>query len=485
VNAGTPLLLVADDSTLIQSVEATFRGLSEFHLERVAGLEPACDFLNTLQVALVIVHLGDKADGAGVVQFLDQTKAYARPVPTVVLSDRFHAEQAFDLLRRGLLEYLSKPFDLARLAYIAQNMAGKLRTISSGGLGTSSSVRSLGDDNPFLYLQNPVMGQLMAQVQQVALLRTTILLTGETGTGKTRLARLIHDLSPSRHEPLLVVNCGALSANLIESELFGHVRGAFTGADRDRVGKLSAVGGGTLFFDEIDALPVELQAKLLRVVEERVFEPVGSNMTQPVQARFIAASNRDLEQEVAAGRFRADLYHRLNVVSFTMPRLRELRDLIAPLAERLLRDLAERNGSCVRRMSAGTLEALRRYSWPGNVRELRNAIERAITLCPGDEIHISDLPPAVRAPRLLNAALAEKSHSSTGDPGPSKEEVEMATIRRALQRNKYNRLRTAADLGISRMTLYKKLHQYGMIAPAFEKASVLAANVGAAEDLKT
>jgi two-component system, NtrC family, response regulator HydG len=477
------LLVVGEDATFLQSIKSTFSGLSEFRLETSSGPEDALAYLQANPTALVILHLVEKAEGAKVLEFLQQAKTVPWPVPTVVLSERFHADQAFEMLRHGLLEYLSKPFDLSRLVYIAQNMAGKLKTLTIDQDCESGVIRALGDENPFLFLQNAVMGQLMAQVHRAAAHPATVLLTGETGTGKTRLARLIHELSPRRHESLLVVNCGSLSATLIESELFGHVRGSFTGADRDRVGKLTAVGAGTLFFDEIDALPIELQAKLLRVVDERCFEPVGSNVTEPVQARFIVASNRNLEQEVGAGRFRADLYHRLNVVSFCLPPLRESAELISPLAERFLRELASRNGSKVTKLSAATLETLRRYTWPGNVRELRNALERAVTLCPGTEIHIGDLPPAVRTPPVSTAmvgAVPVFSPSAVGSP--SKEEIELATIRRALQRNRYNRLRTAADLGISRMTLYKKLHQYGLITPSLDKSTSRPEPMGISEE---
>src|SRR5262249_49488166 len=197
--------------------------------------------------------------------------------------------------------------------------------------------------DPFLDAFPPEYRQLRDQLRRVVPQETTLLLTGETGTGKTRLARLIHEFPPRRDEPFLVVGCGALSATLIESELFGHLRGAFTGADRDRPGKLSAAGKGTLLLDEINSLPLALQAKLLRAVDERVFEPVGANKGQPLRARLVAASNADLEREAAAGRFREDLYYRLNVVSFYLPPLRERRAAIAPLVRKFLAEFATRN----------------------------------------------------------------------------------------------------------------------------------------------
>src|SRR5208283_1378113 len=196
--------------------------------------------------------------------------------------------------------------------------------------------------------------------------------------GKTRLARMIHELSLRRDGPFLVIDCGALSAGLIESEMFGHVRGAFTGAARDRVGKLAQVGRGTLLLDEIDALPVELQAKLLRVVEQRVFEPVGSNNPQALVARLIAASNRDLDQEVAANRFRADLYYRLNVVGLELPPLRSEPGRVPALVNQFIAELTERSGRKAHGITADAMHMLQEHEWPGNVRELHNVIERAI-----------------------------------------------------------------------------------------------------------
>lgn len=300
---------------------------------------------------------------------------------------------------------------------------------------------------------------LMAQVHRVAPQDTTLLLTGETGTGKTRLARYIHELSPRRAEPFLVINCGALAANLIESEMFGHVRGAFTGAVRDRSGKFADAGRGTLLLDEIDSLPPSLQAKLLRAVDDRLFEPVGSNEAMPLQARLIAASNRSLEREVEAGRFRADLYYRLNVVGFRLPLLRECPNVILQLARSFLAEIAARNSRPVHGMAADVLDALLRYHWPGNIRELRNIMERAIALCPGPEIQLGDLPEviatAARRPTGMNLA-------ATCSLGSAKKEIEAARITEALRKHRNNRLRAAAELGISRMTLYRKLRKYGL-----------------------
>ncbi len=464
------LLLVGCDDPLVQSIRGAFSGIADIRLKILGSLEDL-DTSHPAPIGLLIVQVEGSASVAQAESFLQNAKDSGRPIPTLVLSNQFHAEQAFDFLRLGALEYLSRPYDLARLVYIAQNVIGKQGVIK-GSDPKTELVQTAGEETPFIYLHNPIMGQLMTHVHKVAPLPATVLLSGETGTGKTRLARLIHDISPRAQDPFLVVNCGALSANLIESEMFGHIKGAYTGADRDRTGKFAAVGRGTLVLDEIDALPIELQAKLLRVVEERKFEPVGSNQTETVRARFIVASNRDLEQEVGAGRFRSDLYHRLNVVSFCLPPLRELPDLITPLADHFLNEIAPRIGSDVASMSTGVYAALHRYRWPGNIRELRNALERALSLCPGDQIQIGDLPHALRIPRLAyphNAAAEMASPFVANHLARSNQEIEIAQIHQALQRHNHNRLRAAAELGISRMTLYKKLHRYGMIAPTLNK----------------
>jgi DNA-binding NtrC family response regulator len=265
-----------------------------------------------------------------------------------------------------------------------------------------------------------------------------------------------------------VVDCGALSPGLVESEMFGHVKGAFTGADRDRPGKFAAAGAGTLLLDEVNSLAPALQAKLLRAVDARVFEPVGSNRPLPLRARLLAASNTPLDQEVLAGRFRADLYYRLNVVGLYLAPLRERRGAVAPLAGRFLAEFAARGGRAVQRLAAEALRALETYHWPGNVRELRNVIERAVALCPGAEVKLADLPQAVRAaagagPAPPAAAGGGGAGGGARTLGQSREEAEVLRITQALERHANNRLRAAAELGISRMALYKKLHEYGLM----------------------
>lgn len=315
------------------------------------------------------------------------------------------------------------------------------------------------------------LGELAEQLERVARQDTTVLLTGETGTGKTRVARLIHEMSPRCREPFFVIDCGALSYDLVESELFGHVRGAFTGADEDRVGKIAAAARGTVLLDEINAMPLSVQGKLLRVVDERTFEPVGSNLPQQVEARLLATSSTALESEMAAGRFRSDLFFRLNVVGLKLPPLRERRGAILSLALAFLAEFAaSMKRHSLPELDASARELLVAYDWPGNIRELRNVMERAVALSSGTQLRRDAFPENLRTPRArgrMGPALSGPI-DPLGMPADhltllkSKERAEKSRILEALQRNSNNRLRAAAELGISRMSLYKKLHKYGL-----------------------
>jgi DNA-binding NtrC family response regulator len=465
------VLMQTRDSTFHHAIEQAIAPIADLQLEVVAGDATLPDRLRVSDVVLLLAHIPEDIPIKPLCAILESLREEGRPIATVVLFDHHRAEDELELLRLGVADVLDRPLDLNRLAYAIDVLTVRARYAARQVVKRAPTVESIGATEPFLYVSSGAAEQWMERVKRVAPGDTTVLLTGETGTGKTRLARLIHELSTRDKQPFVTVHCGALSASLLESELFGHVKGAFTGAVRDRPGKFAEVGRGTLLLDDIDALPTDLQAKLLRVVEERVFEPVGSNRVLKMEARLIVASNRILEHEVAAGRLRTDLYYRLNVVGFHLTPLRERREVIAPLARHFLNQLAHRAGQAPHEITPNALRALQDYAWPGNIRELRNVIERSVALCAGTKIELADLPEVVlnavvnsaneieELPRLLPAV-------PVGSLAETREEAEAQRIAEALSRHKNNRKRVAAELGISRMTLYKKLHRYGLMGAA-------------------
>jgi two-component system, NtrC family, response regulator AtoC len=305
--------------------------------------------------------------------------------------------------------------------------------------------------------QSAVMHEVFDVVQQVAPTRATVLIQGESGTGKELIARAIHQLSPRARMPMVTVHCAALSATLLESELFGHEKGSFTGAHERRIGRFEQAEGGTLFLDEIGEIDAVLQVKLLRFLGERTFERVGSNKTLTADVRLVAATNKDLAVQVREGRFREDLFFRLRVVVITLPPLRERRDDVPLLAHAFIKELAAENGKKVADLTPDAMQALLAYSWPGNVRELRTALEHAVVLCRGERISLRDLPSTVRS---QTAELGPRSGAlPAGNPLEVKE-AEKQLIVRALKECEGNRTAAAKKLGISRRTLHRKLHTY-------------------------
>jgi two-component system response regulator AtoC len=304
--------------------------------------------------------------------------------------------------------------------------------------------------------ESPAMKEIFEIVQQVAPTRATILITGESGTGKELVAKAIHQLSPRAKQPFVTVHCAALAPTLLESELFGHEKGAFTGAHERRVGRFEQAQGGTLFLDEIGEIDATIQVKLLRFLGERTFERVGSNKTLSADVRLVTATNKNLEELVKAGKFREDLFFRLHVVDIHLPPLRERTGDIPLLAQNFLREFAKENGKPVNDFTADALEALMNHHWPGNVRELRTAIEHAVVLCRGERISVRDLPPSVRGGTVGRAGeshLLQKNDLTV-------KEAEKQLIMRALKETDGNRTVAAKKIGMSRRTFHRKLRTY-------------------------
>jgi DNA-binding NtrC family response regulator len=305
---------------------------------------------------------------------------------------------------------------------------------------------------------------LLPMVDRIALAGShdvTVLLTGETGTGKTYLARLVHESSPRRDNRFLVVPCGALAANLVESEFFGHTKGAFTGADRPKIGKFAAAGDGTLLLDEIDALGLEQQANLLRVIETGEYEPVGSNETQICTARIIVASNWNLDEAVERGKFRRDLYYRLNVMSFHLPPLRERVQDIGPLVRGMAARFNQKFHKDLFDIHPDAMAALEAFPWPGNIRQLENVVQQAVLVSSGSELLLQHLPQPVQ--EYASLSVGNEHPGGTDSLLHNRELAERTIIQRALVNCGYSRARAANSLGISRVTLYKKMKKYGLM----------------------
>jgi DNA-binding NtrC family response regulator len=462
------VLLVSDQGNLIERVRGLGETLGTIVVHVSGQLEEVGTIVNREEVHAVLIDLACARDDDTTRNVVDGLAAAQQSCPVVVLTDAYQDAQAISFLRAGAADYLSPSQDFAKLALLLEVLASR-----SHPKQTPAAWPAVTDAqrDPFYHVLVPEHPEMIEQARRVASQSVALLFTGETGTGKTRLARLVHDLSPRREQPFQVVECAALSVNLVESELFGEAPGRLACADGGRRGKLAAAAGGTLLLDEVGALPPPLQTKLLRVFDERAFEPIGSSQPLPFTARIMAATSVPLDQEVLAGRFRAELYYRLNVVGFFLLPLREQPDAIAPLCRKLLDDVAGPNGPCPTWVAPAAVRALQAYHWPGNIRELRNVLERAAALARGPAITLQDLPERIaRCPEAeppLNhlpqpdRPAANGIHARTLQQ--AKEELEIETIRSALRKHRNNRLRAALELGISRMGFYKKLHKYGLL----------------------
>jgi two-component system response regulator PilR (NtrC family) len=397
-------------------------------------------------------------DGSGL-DVLTAAKERSAATQVVVMTAHSTVEVAVDAMRRGAYDFIAKPFANSEISALL-NKALEKRTIVTENEQLRAKVRHL--EKREMFGQSSAAKTMGDIVRKAATTRTTVLITGESGTGKELVARALHDQSERAGKPFLVVNCGALPEPLMESELFGHEKGAFTGAQRSNVGLFRGADGGTLLLDEVGELPASLQVKLLRVLQERSVRPVGGSSEIPVDVRVLAATNRDVEAEVRAGTFRQDLYYRLNVIRIQVPPLRERREDIAMLAERFVSRFASELGKQVSALEADAIRALEVYSFPGNIRELENMMERAVALASSSAIGLGDLPPEVSGLSASPAPLLAQLPSEGCELDSVLGELERRLIVQALERTGGARKAAAKLLGVSFRSLRYRLDKHAI-----------------------
>ncbi|MBI5774943.1 MAG: sigma-54-dependent Fis family transcriptional regulator [Verrucomicrobia bacterium] len=448
-----PMVLIVDDEkTTRDGLRAALEERYDVYIAEDAATAMTLLEQEHFQVLLTDLRLPNE-DG---MKLIARAKSLPKPPVCILMTAYGSEEVAVEAMKRGADDYIAK----GRLQIDELEMriarALKSQTLEAENVSLRQQLDTKFGINNIIG-EAPVMKEIFEIVQQVAPARASVLILGESGTGKELIAKAIHQLSPRARAPLITVHCAALAPTLLESELFGHERGAFTGAHERRIGRFEQAQGGTLFLDEIGEIDASIQIKLLRFLGERTFERVGSNKTLTADVRLIAATNKNLAALVKAGTFRDDLFFRLRVVEIHLPPLRERRADIPLLAQAFLREFATENSKSVKDFLPEAMEALQRHNWPGNVRELRTAIEHAVVLCRGNSIALRDLPASVRHAGTPDAAeIGEGFGANT----PTVHEAEKALLVRALKECNGNRTLAAQKIGISRRTLHRKLHTY-------------------------
>jgi len=446
-----PVILIAEDEK--NTREGLTRALRrQYEVLQAENGQRALDLLSERDVDVVLSDIRMPGmDGMTLLR-----RALTRtPRPIVILLTAYGNEElAVEAMKAGASDYIPKPVNLDKIELAIHRLL-KARAMESENRHLREQLDAkYGLES--LIGQSPAMQEVFDTVRQVNTSRATVLIQGESGTGKELVAHAIHQLSPRAQQPFVAVHCAALSQNLLESELFGHEKGAFTGATERRRGRFEMADGGTLFLDEVSEIDPGIQVKILRVLEERQFERVGGQITLDVDVRLIAATNRNLEAMVKEGKFREDLFYRLYVVVITLPPLRVRQGDIVLLVQHFLKEFSRENGKPLDGITPEAMDILSAYPWPGNVRELRNVVERMVVLSRGDRLTARDIPPGIKEQAQgTRVILRPSGHLSLDD-------AERQLILQALQSHGGNRTKAAAQLGISRRTLHRKLNEYGL-----------------------
>ena len=453
----TARILIVDDEESTRELFAELLQRWGYEVDETADGHGALKIAAETHPDVIISDLVmPKLDGLALVRALREEQP---DTPVVIITGKGTIDAAVEAVREGVFDFVEKPLDPARLKVILQRALEKRQTEHE----MQVLRRRLGqvDAGVGLVGQSPAMRKAMDLVEKVAPSKASVVITGQSGTGKEMIARAIHQLSPRREKPFIAINCSAIPAGLMESEMFGHERGAFTGADQRRLGAWELADGGTLFLDEVGEIPIELQAKFLRVLEEERLRRLGGKSEISVDVRVISATNRDLKEEIKGGRFREDLYFRLNVFHIPLAPLKERRDDIPLLVQHFIDRFGREGGKKLAGLTQQAMKVLSEYAWPGNIRELRNTLERAVILCGIGAIEPEHLPSE------LAAGGGESAYLKLPYGLPLRE-IEKEYILATLSRLQNNKARTAQALGISEKTLYNKLYRYSGRGPRRE-----------------